>query len=377
MPEINLNRKNTYNFSAGPSGIPTEVLEIAQSELLNFQGHGMSIMEMSHRSKTFEKILHQTFDDFKTLLNIPNTHEVLFMQGGAIAENAIIPLNLLNSPKQIASYAITGSWSAKSYQEAMRYGDVEQVCNASPYSQIIAVKDWKINSNSQYLHYCSNETIDGIAFNAVKEQIKIHHSQASSVELVADMSSDILSKQINVADFGVIYGGAQKNIGPSGLTFVIVKKTLLGKQHTLCPSAFNWSVVANNDSMYNTPPTFAIYLAGLIFKHYLAKGGIASIEANNQAKAKLLYDYIDQSNFYSNAIASDYRSLMNIPFTLKNEQWNDLFLQNAHKEGLVGLKGHKSVGGMRASLYNAMPLKGVETLVAFMQNFAKFAENFK
>ena len=358
-----------YNFSAGPAVLPKEVLEQAAAEMLDWHGSGMSVMEMSHRGPEFMSILADAQRDCRELLAVPDNYQILFMQGGAIAENAIVPMNLAGlSSAQPATldYVCTGSWSVKSIKEAARYGKVNVAADsvvttqAQKFTSIPAPSEWHCSSDAAYLHICSNETIDGVEYHFVPKV---------SVPLVADMSSNILSRVINVADYGVIYAGAQKNIGPAGLTIVIVRDDLLGYALPQCPSAFNWKTVAEHGSMYNTPPTYAIYIAGLVFRWLKKRGGMAAMEQINSAKAALLYEFIDGSNLYENRVQKDCRSRMNIPFFLRDEKLNGLFLQSAKEQGLLQLKGHNSVGGMRASIYNAMPLEGVEALVKFMREF--------
>jgi len=359
-----------YNFSAGPAVLPKEVLETAAADMLDWHGSGMSVMEMSHRGPEFMSILADAQRDLRELLAIPANYQILFMQGGAIAENAIVPLNLagLRSDDHQATldYVCTGSWSVKSIKEAAKYGKVNVVADAiatqhnTKFTSIPDPVTWNLSGDAAYLHICSNETIDGVEYNFTPQV---------NVPIVADMSSSILSREINVADYGVIYGGAQKNIGPAGLTIVIVREDLLGYALPACPSAFNWKTVAEHGSMYNTPPTYAIYIAGLVFKWLKNRGGVAAMEKINIAKAALLYDFIDASKLYENRVDKACRSRMNIPFFLRDENLNGQFLQAAKERGLLQLKGHSSVGGMRASIYNAMPIEGVAALVAFMQEF--------
>lgn len=359
-----------YNFSAGPAVLPKEVLETAAADMLDWHGSGMSVMEMSHRGPEFMSILADAQRDLRELLAIPANYQILFMQGGAIAENAIVPLNLagLRSDDHQATldYVCTGSWSVKSIKEAAKYGKVNVVADAiatqhnTKFTSIPDPATWNLSGDAAYLHICSNETIDGVEYNFTPQV---------NVPIVADMSSSILSREINVADYGVIYGGAQKNIGPAGLTIVIVREDLLGYALPACPSAFNWKTVAEHGSMYNTPPTYAIYIAGLVFKWLKNRGGVAAMEKINIAKAALLYDFIDASKLYENRVDKACRSRMNIPFFLRDENLNGPFLQAAKERGLLQLKGHSSVGGMRASIYNAMPIEGVAALVAFMQEF--------
>ena len=350
-----------YNFSAGPAVLPKPVLERAQAEMLDWHGSGMSVMEMSHRGKEFTSILAKTEADLRNLLNIPQNYKVLFLQGGAIAENAVIPMNLLNGGE--ADYVVTGSWSKRSVEDANAYGKINVVASseAENFTHVPAFDSWKLNKNAQYLHICTNETINGVEFDGLPE--------AGDVPIVADMSSHILSRPIDVSQYGVIYGGAQKNIGPAGLCIVIVREDLLGKASPLTPAVFNWKTQAENQSMINTPPTYSIYIAGLVFEWLLAQGGVAAIEKVNIAKANLLYDYIDSTDFYLNNVAIKNRSRMNIPFFLKDASLNDAFLKGAEANGLLQLKGHRMVGGMRASIYNAMPIEGVQALISYMKAF--------
>jgi len=351
--------KKIYNFSAGPAVLPPSVLKRAQAEMLDWHGSGMSVMEMSHRGKEFLSILAKTEADFRTLLNVPNNYKVLFLQGGAIAENVMIPLNLLNGKR--ADYAITGSWSQRSVKEAKALGNIDVVTNSEPFTHVPDFASWTLNKDAAYLHICTNETVNGIEFDGLPD--------AGNVPIVADMSSHILSRPVDVSKYGVIYAGAQKNIGPAGLCLVIVRDDLLDQASLLTPGVFHWKEQAENHSMVNTPPTYGIYMAGLVFEWLLEQGGVTAIEQQNIAKATLLYDYIDATDFYINQVAIDNRSRMNVPFFLKDESLNDAFIAGAEAAGLLQLKGHRSVGGMRASIYNAMPLEGVQALVEYMQSF--------
>jgi phosphoserine aminotransferase len=330
--------------------------------MLDWYGSGMSVMEMSHRGKEFTSILEKTEADFRALLNIPSNYKVLFLQGGAIAENAMIPLNLLAG--KAADYVVTGSWSKRSVEDASAFGqiDVAASSEAKNFKHVPAFANWKLNKDAAYVHICTNETINGVEFDGLPD--------TDDVPIVADMSSHILSRPIDVSKFGVIYAGAQKNIGPAGLCIVIVRDDLLERASKLTPAVFNWKVQAANQSMINTPPTYGIYIAGLVFEWLLAQGGVAAIEQKNITKAKLLYDYIDGSAFYSNNIAINNRSRMNVPFFLHDESLNEAFLKGADAAGLLQLKGHRIVGGMRASIYNAMPIEGVQALVMYMKEFA-------
>ncbi|WP_047537254.1 3-phosphoserine/phosphohydroxythreonine transaminase [Methylotenera versatilis] len=355
--------KQIYNFSAGPAVLPKPVLERAQAEMLDWHGSGMSVMEMSHRGKEFTSILEKTEADLRTLLSIPNNYKVLFLQGGAIAENAIIPLNLLAGKS--ADYVVTGAWSKRSVEDARAFGTINIAASseADGFTRVPDFSSWQLNKDAAYVHICTNETIHGVEFDGIPN--------TSGVPIVADMSSHILSRPIDVSQYGVIYGGAQKNIGPAGLCIVIVREDLLDKANPLTPAVFNWKTQAENHSMINTPPTYGIYIAGLVFEWLLAQGGVAAIEQKNIAKAKLFYDYVDNSDFYSNNIALNNRSRMNIPFRLQDEKRNDAFLKGAEAQGLLQLKGHRIVGGMRASMYNAMPIEGVRALIEYMKQFER------
>jgi phosphoserine aminotransferase len=353
-----------FNFSPGPATLPEAVLRQAADEMLDWQGSGMSVMEMSHRGKQFMSIHAETEDLLKELMQIPSGYDVLFMQGGAIGENAIVPMNLIGASGR-ADYVLTGEWSKKSAQEAQTYGEVKIAANgeASNFTAIPPQSQWQLDPGASYVHICSNETIGGVQFHWTPDTGK--------VPLVADMSSDILSRPIDVSRYGLIYAGAQKNIGPSGLTIVVVRKDLLGHALPVTPSAFNYKIQAAADSMYNTPPTYAIYIAGLVLKHVKAQGGMAAVQEHNARKAKLLYDFLDGSSFFRNPIARADRSLMNVPFWLKDSALDERFLQGAQQRGMIQLKGHRIVGGMRASIYNAMPIEGVQALVEYMKEFER------
>jgi len=353
-----------YNFSAGPAVLPKEVLIQARDEMLDWHGSGMSIMEMSHRGKEFMGIAAEAEADFRELLAIPPNYKVLFLQGGAHAQFSMLPLNLLRN-KKTADYVDTGIWSRKAIDEAAKYCQVNIAASsaADHYTYAPTQDQWQLNKDAAYVHYTSNETIGGVEIFWTPE--------IGDVPLVADMSSHILSRPIDVSKFGIIYAGAQKNIGPAGLTIVIIRDDLIGHASSYTPSMFDYKIHADNGSMYNTPPTYAIYIAGLVFKGLKAKGGLAAMEKANIAKAELLYTYLDSSDFYHSPIAVENRSRMNVPFTLKDSGLDDLFLKESHQQGLLQLKGHKLVGGMRASIYNAMPIEGVQALVAFMQEFKR------
>ena len=357
-----------YNFSAGPAVLPKEVLQQAAAEMLDWHGSGMSVMEMSHRGPEFISIYNQAVADLRELLKVPANYKILFLQGGGLGENAIIPMNLVGrSSEQPATidFVHTGSWSGKSIREAKRYANVNVAATSEPghFTAVPPQQYWKLTREAAYLHICTNETIDGVEYNFVPEL-------ATDTPIVADMSSHILSREIDVSRYGLIFAGAQKNIGPAGLTLVIVREDLLGHALDICPSAFNFQTVAEHDSMFNTPPTYAIYIAGLVFAHLKKQGGVAAMEQRNIAKARLLYAALDADDFYQNRVAADSRSRMNVPFYLRDEALNDKFLAGAKARGLLQLKGHKSVGGMRASIYNAMPIEGVQALVDYLNEFA-------
>ena len=353
-----------FNFSAGPATLPLEVLETARDELTNWHGSGMSVMEMSHRGKEYMSIHAEAEADLRTLLGIPANYKVLFLQGGATAQFAMVPMNLLRG-KAAADYLNTGEWSKKAIKEAKKFGQVNIVASSEDrnFSYAPAFSTWTLDPNAAYVHITSNETIGGVEIFDTPD--------TGNVPLVADMSSNILSRPIDVSKYGLIYAGAQKNIGPAGVTVVIVREDLLGQTVPGTPTVFDYKVQAEAESMYNTPPTYGIYIAGLVFKHLLAKGGLVAMEAQNRAKAKLIYDLLDASSLYQSPVALENRSLMNIPFTLKDAALDEDFLKQAKAAGLAQLKGHKSVGGMRASIYNAMPVEGVQALVAFMKDFEK------
>lgn len=352
-----------YNFSAGPAVLPKEVLVQARDEMMNWHDSGMSIMEMSHRGKEFMGIAAEAEADLRALMAIPPNYKVLFLQGGAHSQFSMIPLNLLRN-KTTADYINTGIWSQKAIDEAARYCDVNLAASSvdKNFTYAPAQSQWQLNSEAAYVHYTSNETIGGVEIFWTPE--------TGNVPLVADMSSHILSRPVDVSRYGLIYAGAQKNIGPAGLTIVIAREDLIGHVRQDAPTMFDYRIHADNDSMYNTPPTFAIYIAGLVFKWLKAQGGLVAMEKANILKSALLYDFIDNSGFYKNPIAIENRSRMNIPFTLREASLDAEFLKQAQQHGLLQLKGHKLLGGMRASIYNAMPLAGVQTLIEFMREFA-------
>ena len=356
--------KRAYNFCAGPAALPTAVLERAQAELLDWHGKGLSVMEMSHRSDEYVAVAEQAEQDLRDLLSIPSNYKVLFMQGGASQQFAQIPLNLLPEDG-VADYVETGIWSKKAIEEARRFGSVNVAASAKAYDYfaIPGQNDWQLSKDAAYVHYCSNETIGGLQFDWVP--------QTGDVPLVVDMSSDILSRPLDVSQFGMIYAGAQKNIGPSGLVVAIIREDLLGKARSICPTMLDYKVAADNGSMYNTPATFSWYLSGLVFAWVKEQGGLEEMERRNRAKQELLYGAIDASDFYTNPIARNARSWMNVPFRLADEKLDKAFLAGAEQRGLLNLKGHRSVGGMRASIYNAVGLDAVQALVAYMAEFEK------
>jgi phosphoserine aminotransferase len=350
-----------FNFSAGPAVLPEEVLSRAGDEMLDWRGTGMCVMEMSHRGKEFMSIAAEAEKDLRELLAIPQNYKVLFLQGGATLQFAQIPMNLL-AGKGKADYVVTGEWSKKAVKEAQAYCDVHIAASSEDKRFTYAPSNWHVRPGTAYVHYCSNETIGGVEFHEIP---KIEEN----LPLVADASSHILSRPLDVSKFGLIYAGAQKNIGPAGLTIVIVREDLTGKAQKGTPSVMDYKQQAAADSMLNTPATYAMYVAGLVFKWLKTQGGLAEIEKRNVEKANLLYDYLDKSGFYKNSVNPKDRSRMNVPFTLKDAALDDAFLKGAEKLGMVQLKGHRSVGGMRASIYNAMPIQGVQALVAYMKEF--------
>ena len=359
---------SVYNFCAGPAMLPVDVMKKAQSEFLNFADTGSSVMELSHRSKEFIAVAEKAEANLRNLMAIPENYKVLFCHGGGRGQFSAVALNLLGEAKK-ADYIVTGAWSKSAAEEASHYGDINiinAIENIDGKQSVKPSSDWPISDDAAYVHYCPNETVDGVEIFQVPN--------TGDIPLIADMSSTILSRAFDVSQFGLIYAGAQKNIGPSGLTLVIVRDDLLGKAHIDTPSIMNYQVLAKNGSMYNTPPTYAWYLAGLVFDWLLAKGGVDAIAKINAEKAQLLYDYIDGSNFYQNSIVPENRSLMNVPFWLIDDALSADFLAQAQERGLTALKGHRMVGGMRASIYNAMPIEGVQALVDFMKEFAQGAK---
>ncbi len=353
-----------YNFSAGPAVLPKEVLAQARDEMMNWHGSGMSIMEMSHRGKEFLGIAAEMEADLRELMAIPASYKVLFLQGGAHSQFSMVPMNLLRDKKS-ADYLNTGIWSQKAIAEAARYCQVDIAASSADrnFTYVPAQDQWRLNKDAAYVHYTSNETIGGVELFWTPE--------TGAVPLVVDMSSHILSRPMDVSKFGIIYAGAQKNIGPAGLTIVIVREDLIGQTIAGTPTMFDYKTHADNDSMYNTPPTYAMYIAGLVFKWLKAKGGLAAMEKTNILKAGLLYEYLDSADFYYSPVARENRSRMNVPFRIKDASLDTVFLDQAKHHGLLQLKGHKLVGGMRASIYNAMPVEGVNALIDFMKDFEK------
>lgn len=351
-----------YNFAAGPSTLPLPVLEQAQKELLDYQNTGMSITEMSHRSKTFMAVNAEANALLRELMGIPDDYSVLFVQGGASQQFAAVPLNLLSKGK--ADYIITGNFAKKAYEEGLKYGDMSVAASSKEanFTYIPDMKSVKFRDDIDYVHFTYNNTIFGTRFTELP---------STSATLVTDMSSCILSEEVDVKKFGLIYAGAQKNIAPAGLTIVIVKKDLIGKALPICPTMLDYSVQDKNDSLYNTPPCFPIYMAMLVFRWIKSLGGVKALQKTNEEKAAILYDFIDNSSFYANNVAKKDRSLMNVPFVTPSEELNAKFVAEATANGLVSLKGHRLVGGMRASIYNAMPVDGVKKLVEFMKKFEK------
>jgi phosphoserine aminotransferase len=353
-----------FNFSAGPAMLPTAVIERAQQEMPDWNGSGMSVMEMSHRGKEFMSIATRAEADLRELMAIPDNYKVLFLQGGASSQFAMIPLNLLGDRKG-ADYINTGMWSKKAIAEGKRYGTVNIAADTSEsgFTRVPTQAELTLDPDAAYVHYTPNETIGGVEFDYIPD--------TGDVPLVADMSSTILSRPVDVSRFGMIYAGAQKNIGPAGLCIVIIREDLLGKAAANTPTMFNYAVHAENESMYNTPPTYSWYVAGLVFEWIKAQGGLAAMATVNKRKADKLYAAIDASGFYASPVANNARSWMNVPFTLANPDLDADFLKGASARGLLTLKGHRSVGGMRASIYNAMPEAGVDALVAYMQEFER------
>ena len=353
-----------YNFSAGPSMLPEEVLKKAAAEMLDYEGCGQSVMEMSHRSKTFDKIIKDAEKLFRELMNIPDNYKVLFLQGGASTQFAAIPMNFMNKNKK-ADFIITGQWAKKAYQEASKYGAARAVASSADktFSYIPKTTAADFDKDADYVYICMNNTIYGTKFPELPD--------VGNIPLIADVSSMFLSEPVDVSKFAVIYGGAQKNIAPAGLTVVIIREDMLGNEMDITPTMLNYKVMAENDSLYNTPPCYAIYMCKLVLEWNKEQGGVEAVYATNVKKADILYNYLDSSAMFSSTVAKEDRSLMNVPFITGNEELDAKFVKEATAAGFVNLKGHRSVGGMRASIYNAMPVEGVEKLVEFMKEFEK------
>ena len=353
-----------YNFSAGPSMLPESVLNKAAAEMLNYEGSGQSVMEMSHRSKVYDAIIKGAEELLREVMQIPDNYKVLFLQGGASSQFAMVPLNLMTKNGK-ADYVLSGQFSTKAYQEAKRYGDCKVIASSKEdtFSHIPALDKNEFRPDADYFHICMNNTIYGTCWNKLPE--------TNNVPLVADISSCILSKPIDVSKFGVLYAGAQKNMAPAGLTVVIVREDLLGKARPETPVMLDWKTMADNDSMYNTPPCYAIYMAKLVYEWILDMGGLDAMKEYNVKKAAILYNYLDNQDYYIAPVEKDYRSMMNVTFVTGDEALDKKFAKEADAAGIKNIKGHRSVGGMRASIYNAMPIEGVEALVKFMDDFAK------
>ena len=351
-----------YNFSAGPSVLPLPVLEKVKDELLNYEGTGQSVMEMSHRSEAFKKIAADAEANLRELMNIPDNYKVLFLQGGGTLQFSMVPLNLLKDSKK-ADYVVTGTWAKKAYKEACKFGDIKVVASSEEdtFTWVPKIKKEDIRPDADYVYITTNKTIYGTAYNYVPE--------TGDIPLVADMSSNILSEVVDVNKFGVIWAGAQKNVGPAGATIVIIREDLIGNADESVPTYLDYKVHAENDSMYNTPPCFSIYVAGEVFKHIKETGGLEAMEARNREKAKKLYDAIDASELFKCPVAVEDRSIMNVVFVTGDKDLDKKFIAEAKAKGLVNLAGHRSIGGMRASIYNAMPMEGVDALIEFMNEF--------
>ena len=351
-----------YNFSAGPSMLPEEVLKTAADEMLEYGTTGQSVMEMSHRSKEYGEIIKTAEQDLRDIMNIPDNYEVLFLQGGASTQFAMVPFNLMNKNHK-ADYIITGQWANKAYKEAARYGEARIVASSKDktFSYIPKVKAEDFDKQADYVHICFNNTIYGTKYNYIPD--------TGDVPLVADISSCILSEPIDVSKFGVLYAGAQKNVAPAGVTIVIIRKDLIGNAMDITPTMLNYATHAENGSMFNTPPCYNIYIAGLVFKWIKKLGGLEEMKKRNEEKAKILYDFLDSSKLFKGTVVKEDRSLMNVPFVTGNEELDAKFIAEAKNNGFVNIKGHRTVGGMRASIYNAMPLEGVKKLVEFMKKF--------
>jgi phosphoserine aminotransferase len=354
--------QRVYNFSAGPSMLPESVLEQAAKEMLNYKDSGMSVMEMSHRSPVYQAIIDEAEADLRKLMNIPDNYKVLFLQGGATQQFAAVPLNLMNKNGK-ADYIVSGQFSKKAAEEAAKFGEVNVIASSKDRNFAYIPKVESFSPDADYVHICYNNTIFGTCYDYIPE--------TGDIPLVADMSSGILSRPVDVSKFGLIYAGAQKNMGPSGLTVVIVREDLLGKARPETPVMLDWKTMADNDSMYNTPPCYAIYMAKLVYEWILDMGGLDAMKAYNVKKAAILYDYLDNQDYYIAPVEKEYRSMMNVTFVTGDETLDKKFAKEADAAGIKNIKGHRSVGGMRASIYNAMPIEGVEALVKFMDDFAK------
>lgn len=357
-----MTRSETFNFSAGPSVLPEEVLRQAQTELLNYHGTGMSVMEMSHRSQAFSDIFQDVKARFRAALSVPDTHEILFLQGGGTAQFSMIPLNLMGE-QGTADYAVTGHFSGNAAKEAEKYGKVHIAADTSTcgHTRIPQQSELQLDAHASFFYYCANNTIYGTEWQYVPE--------TGRVPLACDMSSDILSRPVDVSKYGVIFAGAQKNMAPAGLTVAIVDRSLAGHELPITPVMYSYQLMIDKDSMYNTPPTYAIYILGLVLEWIEQMGGLEVMQKRNEEKAKLLYDYLDNSAFYTTTVRREDRSLMNVTFRAPNAELDALFAKESAAAGMSNLKGHRAVGGMRASIYNAMPLEGVQTLIAFMKKF--------
>ena len=359
-----MTNNRVYNFSAGPAVLPLEVLKTAQEEMLNYQNSGMSVMEMSHRSKTYDDIIKTAEKDLRDLLNIPNNYKVLFLQGGAHLQFSMVPINLLKNG--VADYIVTGQWAKKAYQEAQKYGKINKVATSEDktFSYIPDCSNLDISPDADYVYICENNTIYGTKFHTLPN--------TKGKILVSDMSSCFLSEPVDVTKYGLIYAGVQKNVGPAGVQIVIIREDLLRDDlPSWCPTMLNYKTHADNDSLYNTPPAYGIYICGLVFKWLKKQGGLEAIKEYNERKAKILYDFLDNSKLFKGTVEKSSRSLMNVPFVTGSDELDKKFIEEAKNEGLVQLKGHRSVGGMRASIYNAMPIEGVQALVNFMAKFEK------
>jgi phosphoserine aminotransferase len=355
--------ERVYNFSAGPAVLPVEVLQQAADEMLNYKGSGMSVMEMSHRSKTYQAIIDEAEADLRDLLNIPSTYKVLFAQGGCSLQFASVPMNLMRNG--VADYIVTGQWAKKAFQEAQKYGKANKIATSEDktFSYIPDCSDLPISENADYVYICENNTIYGTKYK------KLPNTKGKP--LVSDVSSCFLSEPADITKYGVMYGGVQKNVGPSGVQILIIREDLIGEGPAFAgtPTMMNWKIQTDNGSLYNTPPTYGIYICGLVFKWIKKLGGLSKMKEMNEAKAKILYDFLDSSKLFRGTVVKEDRSLMNVPFVIGNEEMEAKFIKEATAEGLTSLKGHRTVGGMRASIYNAMPIEGVKKLVAFMKDF--------